>query len=64
MKNVVVLPTELMISDSYTISMWLNVAEYNRWSSAFFVRYQKKKESYNLLAFCYQLTTNYVIPFY
>ncbi len=41
MKNVVVLPTELMISDSYTISMWLNVAEYNRWSSAFFVRYQK-----------------------
>ena len=41
MKNVVILPTELMISDSYTISMWLNVAEYNRWSSAFFVRYQK-----------------------
>jgi len=41
MKNVVVLPTELMISDSYTISMWLCVREYNRWSSAFFVRYQK-----------------------
>lgn len=41
MKNVVLLPTELMISDSYTISMWLYVEEYNKWSSAFFVRYQK-----------------------
>lgn len=41
MENIVILPAEIMISDSYTVSMWLYEEDYVRWSSAFFVRYQK-----------------------
>lgn len=41
MQNVIILPQEIMASESYTISMWLYEEEYVRWSSAFFVRYKE-----------------------
>lgn len=38
--NVVFLPKETLVSDSYTISMWVKPEQLTEWSSAFYIRYE------------------------
>lgn len=38
--NVVFMPKETLVNDSYTISMWVKPEEFTIWSSAFYIRYE------------------------
>ncbi len=38
MENIVNLPTDALISDSYTVSMWIRPEELHQWTSALYVR--------------------------
>ncbi len=39
-KNCVIVPNDIMVSDSYTISMWIKPKENRMWSSALYVKFE------------------------